>query len=38
VNEGKNEILLYYGAADKYVGLAIGNYQEILKYLEASPT
>jgi hypothetical protein len=34
VNEGKNEILLYYGAADRYVGLAIGNYQEILEYLK----
>ncbi|HXL03152.1 MAG TPA: glycosidase [Candidatus Atribacteria bacterium] len=37
VNKEKNEILLYYGAADKYVGLAIGNYQEVLEYLKDSP-
>ncbi|MGB4692192.1 MAG: hypothetical protein WBH59_07615 [Atribacterales bacterium] len=37
LNEEKNEILLYYGAADKCVGLAIGDYQEIMENLKANP-
>ncbi len=37
VEEKTNELLVYYGAADSVVGLAIGNLDDILVYLKACP-
>ncbi len=34
IREGTNELLLYYGAADTVIGLAIGDLNQILSYLE----
>ena len=36
VDEKTNELLIYYGACDSVVGLAIANLDDILVYLKAS--
>jgi len=37
IDDEKNELLLYYGAADSVIGLAIGNLAHILEYLKKCP-
>ena len=37
VNEEKDEIRIYYGAADERIGLAIGSLSELLSELKKNP-
>ena len=37
VDEKKNELLVYYGAADTVVGLAIANLKDVIAYLKTCP-
>ncbi len=37
IDEKTNELLVYYGACDSVIGLAIANFDDIISYLKACP-